>query len=245
MSDGVLEFTIEELFLSVRAYNCLKRAGLDTVRKLIEVTEEDLYKIQFLGKVGVNEVIQKLASLNLHLKEPSIPTTKEFEWNDDDIIDEYIDEYDGVIDWGDDESYFESSSCSDVDSLSTKFNCEFNEVCSQEKTYCTKEHMDLVRHTLTPREEQVMMNKTPFQKKEYSFRFADGTIEVSAFNYKAAEILAKAEAIKKGWNYGLLKASVTHLDVLINWANFTDDEDMQFRQLLSKAREGNMYEETE
>ena len=79
--------------------------------------------------------------------------------------------------------------------------------------------------------------------KKFSFRFEDGTIEVSASNIKEGKILAQAEAIKRGWNYGLLKPKVTHLDVLINWGNFTVDEDIQFRQLLSKAREGNMFEE--
>ena len=82
-----------------------------------------------------------------------------------------------------------------------------------------------------------------FKKKDYSFRFENGTITVSAFNEKEAKILAKAEAIKRGWRYGLLKPSVIHLDCLIDLSNLTADEEVRFRDLLAQARQGDMYEE--
>ena len=66
--DKVLEMTIEELDLSVRSFNCLKRAGIDTVEDLINRTEEDMIKVRNLGRKSLEEVIQKLASLGLTLK---------------------------------------------------------------------------------------------------------------------------------------------------------------------------------
>ena len=60
--------TIEELDLSVRSFNCLKRAGIDTVEDLINRTEEDMIKVRNLGRKSLEEVIQKLASLGLALK---------------------------------------------------------------------------------------------------------------------------------------------------------------------------------
>ena len=64
----VLEMTIEELDLSVRSFNCLKRAGIDTVEDLINRTEEDMIKVRNLGRKSLEEVIQKLHSLDLDLK---------------------------------------------------------------------------------------------------------------------------------------------------------------------------------
>ena len=66
--EKVLEMTIEELDLSVRSFNCLKRAGIDTVEDLIERSEEDMMKVRNLGRKSLEEVIQKLASLDLGLK---------------------------------------------------------------------------------------------------------------------------------------------------------------------------------
>ena len=66
--DKVLEMTIEELDLSVRSFNCLKRAGIDTVEDLINRTEEDMIKVRNLGRKSLEEVIQKLNSLGLALK---------------------------------------------------------------------------------------------------------------------------------------------------------------------------------
>ena len=66
--EKVLEMTIEELDLSVRSFNCLKRAGIDTVEDLINRTEEDMIKVRNLGRKSLEEVIQKLHSLGLDLK---------------------------------------------------------------------------------------------------------------------------------------------------------------------------------
>ena len=60
--------TIEELDLSVRSFNCLKRAGIDKVEDLINRTEEDMIKVKNLGKKSLDEVINKLDSLGLKLK---------------------------------------------------------------------------------------------------------------------------------------------------------------------------------
>ncbi len=64
----VLEMTIEELDLSVRSFNCLKRAGIDTVDDLTNHTESEMMKFRNLGKKSLEEVIQKLQSLGLELK---------------------------------------------------------------------------------------------------------------------------------------------------------------------------------
>ena len=63
--EKVLEMPIEELELSVRSYNCLKRAGISTVEDLANKTEEDMMKVRNLGKKSLDEVINKLRSLGL------------------------------------------------------------------------------------------------------------------------------------------------------------------------------------
>lgn len=68
VKERVLEMTIEELDMSVRSFNCLKRAGIDTVEDLTNRTEEDMIKVRNLGKKSLEEVIQKLQSLGLSLK---------------------------------------------------------------------------------------------------------------------------------------------------------------------------------
>ena len=62
-----LEKPIEDLDLSVRSYNCLKRAGIHTLGELIEKTEEDMMKVRNLGKKSLKEVKQKLEEMNLGL----------------------------------------------------------------------------------------------------------------------------------------------------------------------------------
>ena len=66
--DRVLERTIEELDLSVRSYNCLKRAGINTVHDLTEKTEPEMMKVRNLGRKSLEEVKVKLADLGLGLK---------------------------------------------------------------------------------------------------------------------------------------------------------------------------------
>jgi len=68
VKEKVLEMTIEELDMSVRSFNCLKRASIDTVEDLINKTEEEMMKVRNLGKKSLEEVIQKLHSLGLELK---------------------------------------------------------------------------------------------------------------------------------------------------------------------------------
>ena len=67
--EKMLEMTIEELDLSVRSYNCLKRAGINTVEELTQKTVEDMMKVRNLGKKSLEEVEQKLESLGLKLSE--------------------------------------------------------------------------------------------------------------------------------------------------------------------------------
>lgn len=64
----VLEMTIEDMDLSVRSYNCLKRAGISTVEDLIKKSENDLAKVKNLGKTSLTEVQAKLASYGLSLR---------------------------------------------------------------------------------------------------------------------------------------------------------------------------------
>lgn len=65
--EKVLEMTIEELDLSVRSFNCLKRAGINTVEDLIGKSEEDMMKVRNLGRKSLDEVIAKLSSLGFGL----------------------------------------------------------------------------------------------------------------------------------------------------------------------------------
>ena len=64
----VLEMTIEELDLSVRSFNCLKRAGINTVADLLDKSEEDMMKVRNLGRKSLEEVIWKMASLGFNLR---------------------------------------------------------------------------------------------------------------------------------------------------------------------------------
>ena len=65
--DKVLEMTIEELDFSVRSFNCLKRAGINTVEDLINTSEEDMMKVRNLGRKSRDEVTGKLEAMGLHL----------------------------------------------------------------------------------------------------------------------------------------------------------------------------------
>lgn len=65
--EKALEMTIEELDLSVRSFNCLKRAGINTVEDLVSKTEEEMMKVRNLGRKSLEEVIEKLHSLGFNL----------------------------------------------------------------------------------------------------------------------------------------------------------------------------------
>lgn len=66
--EKVLEMTIEELDLSVRSYNCLKRASINTVEELTSKTEDEMMKVRNLGKKSLEEVVKKLEELGFGLK---------------------------------------------------------------------------------------------------------------------------------------------------------------------------------
>ena len=66
--EKMLERTIEELDLSVRSYNCLKRAGINTVQELTNKSEADMMKVRNLGRKSLDEVKAKLADLGLSLR---------------------------------------------------------------------------------------------------------------------------------------------------------------------------------
>ncbi|WP_027339515.1 DNA-directed RNA polymerase subunit alpha [Halonatronum saccharophilum] len=70
--DKILETTIEELDLSVRSSNCLKRAGINTVEELTDITEEELMKVRNLGKKSLLEIKAKISELGLKLQKPEI-----------------------------------------------------------------------------------------------------------------------------------------------------------------------------
>ena len=63
-----LEMSIDELEFSVRAYNCLKRAGINTVEELCNKTSDDMMKVRNLGKKSLDEVLLKLKEMGLHLR---------------------------------------------------------------------------------------------------------------------------------------------------------------------------------
>ena len=66
--EKALEMTIEELDMSVRSFNCLKRASIDTVEDLTNRTEEEMMKVRNLGKKSLEEIQHKLQSLGLAFK---------------------------------------------------------------------------------------------------------------------------------------------------------------------------------
>ena len=67
VKEKVLEMSIDELELSVRSYNCLKRAGINTVEELTNKTSEDMMKVRNLGRKSLEEVLAKLSELGLSL----------------------------------------------------------------------------------------------------------------------------------------------------------------------------------
>ena len=64
----ILEMNIEDLDLSVRSYNCLKRAGINTVDELVQRDEDEMMKVRNLGRKSLEEVQQKLSALGLSLR---------------------------------------------------------------------------------------------------------------------------------------------------------------------------------
>ena len=64
----LMELPIEEMDLSVRSYNCLKRAGMNTIQDLLKKSRNDMFKVRNLGAKSVEEVIQKLESYGFTLR---------------------------------------------------------------------------------------------------------------------------------------------------------------------------------
>lgn len=69
----------------------------------------------------------------------------------------------------------------------------------------------------------------------FTFHFKGGPITVWALGYEEAEILAKAEAIRRGWSYEIVKPNIEHLNMDIDWNALTEDEQTTLHSLLSKA----------
>lgn len=77
---------------------------------------------------------------------------------------------------------------------------------------------------------------------KFKFQFTNGTIEVEALNEAEAKILAKAEAIKRGWDYRIIVSRVSHIDIHVNWAKLSAEEEATLKRLLSKAQTNVMFE---
>ena len=75
--EKALEMTIEELDLSVRSFNCLKRAGINTVEDLINKSEDEMMKVRNLGRKSLEEVMAKLDSLGFTLSNFVVLSAKE------------------------------------------------------------------------------------------------------------------------------------------------------------------------
>jgi len=73
-TEKILEMSIEELDLSVRSYNCLKRAGINTVEELVDKSEEEMMKMRNLGKKSLEEVQNKIYGLGLKFRTDTEPT---------------------------------------------------------------------------------------------------------------------------------------------------------------------------
>ena len=67
-SQKVMDMNIDELELSVRSYNCLKRAGINNIQDLLKKSKSDMFKVRNLGAKSVEEVIQKLESYGFNLR---------------------------------------------------------------------------------------------------------------------------------------------------------------------------------
>lgn len=69
--ENLKDITLEELDISVRAYNCLKRHGVSTVGDLSKMTKEDLLKVRNLGQRNYDEIIQKLNNIGIYIESES------------------------------------------------------------------------------------------------------------------------------------------------------------------------------
>ena len=95
VSNKKLDKKIEELDLSVRSYNCLKRAGINTVGDLTQKNEEEMMRVRNLGRKSLKEVIQKLREIGLELRR-SYDMGSSYLENDDTEEDEEFDSSDEI-----------------------------------------------------------------------------------------------------------------------------------------------------
>ena len=82
--DSKLDKKIEDLDLSVRSYNCLKRANINTVGELTQKSEEEMMKVRNLGRKSLKEVVQKLREIGLDLKNSSTLFDDDSDFDDED-----------------------------------------------------------------------------------------------------------------------------------------------------------------
>lgn len=163
----VLTMYIEELDLSVRSYNCLKRAGYDTVEQLCEATEEDIISIRNLGRKSCEEVFQKLLSLGICPKK-NIPTC-ETVFDENDNLKEYSTEDGRIIDCDNDFEFEEDvldKFLAEENDFTRKNDysddeychstCEFYNLCYANHTYCIKRNVDEILDKLTLYESSVL-----------------------------------------------------------------------------------------
>ena len=73
------------------------------------------------------------------------------------------------------------------------------------------------------------------KKRKFTFNFKGGKIDVWALGYEEAEILAKADAIRRGWDYTIIKPNIEHLNMDIDWNALTEEEQVILHKLLTKA----------
>lgn len=95
VSNKKLEKKVEELDLSVRSYNCLKRAGIHTVGELTQKTEEEMMRVRNLGRKSLKEVVQKLHEIGLDLRHSyETDSTYDDDYNEDEDLDDLDDDID-------------------------------------------------------------------------------------------------------------------------------------------------------
>ncbi|HHU55305.1 MAG TPA: DNA-directed RNA polymerase subunit alpha [Acholeplasmataceae bacterium] len=97
VANKILEKKIEDLDLSVRSYNCLKRAGISTVGELTQKTEEEMMRVRNLGRKSLKEIVGKLREIGLHLKHSY---DADFQDTDDEVVTSHKD----ILEMEDDET---------------------------------------------------------------------------------------------------------------------------------------------
>lgn len=113
---GCLDLTIEELDLSVRSYNCLKRANINTVAELIEKTEEDMMKVRNMGRKSLEEIRKKLEMMGLSYKASDLD-------EDEEIVEGDLTVVGGLSDGFESDRNVREMTIFDLDLSVRSFNC--------------------------------------------------------------------------------------------------------------------------